>query len=136
MRTTAQDWPLTTIFGSGSPFPAEPPAPALSPEQKIQPLLGALCKLAGFFATVFALGLLLVSAYVALRVSEQLGSWPRTHAEVLSSEVYEKALNSARDFEPVHGLRVSLDRELRDRLAHLPSTRRHRLPEGGSSGHA
>jgi len=90
MRNSAQDWPLTTIFGTGSPFPAELPVPALSPEQKLKALLGTMGKLAGFFVSVFAVGLLLVSAYVALRVSEQLRSWPRANAEVVGSGIYEK----------------------------------------------
>jgi hypothetical protein len=94
-RNTAQDWPLTTIFGAGSPFPAEPPTQSLSSEQKIQVLLGTLCKLAGFFSVVCAVGLLLLSGYLARRIYEQLGSWPHAHAQVLSSEIYEKELKTS-----------------------------------------
>jgi hypothetical protein len=100
-RNQAQDWPLTTIFGTESPFPAEPPAPPLSADQRIQAVVGALCKLAGFFALVCAVGLLLLSGYLALGIPEQLGSWPRAHAQVLSSEIYEKELKpSAADGIP------------------------------------
>jgi hypothetical protein len=94
-RNTAQDWPLTTLFGTESPFPAEPPAAPWSSKQKIQALLAALCKLAGFFSVVCALGLLLLSGYLALRIYEQLDSWPRAHAQVLSSEIYEKELRTS-----------------------------------------
>jgi Protein of unknown function (DUF3592) len=94
-RNQAQDGPLTTIFRTECTFPAEPPAAPLSTDQSIQAVVGALCKLAGFFALVCAVGLLLLSGYLALRVHEQLGSWPRAHAQVLSSEIYEKELRTS-----------------------------------------
>jgi hypothetical protein len=102
---------IVTLSGEGRPTSSPCPDP-LPPQQKTRAAVSGFLKLAGYLGGVFAVALLLLSAYIGYRVYDLLSAWPHVEAEIASCEVYPQnvSVNTSRSHphSTVYGFRCAV----------------------------